>query len=289
MNKIALFFTFIFLLSGCSADRYAETQNVNADVNNSAKLYGVDFSEDTTIENIDDFEMTVAKQDVYADSFYINEGDEVERFMLECCAKGKIPFIELKNGCADEESMKKYADAMAESIGRYKIRVIIGIDEGFGADSGFYEYMSDKCRENNSLSEIAWICPSDCVMAADKYVNNADYVCFKGAFANEGEVKRFTDELKKWYKIDIPVIVLTGAESYCKENCSYTIEEACGIIGSIYGALSTDDKTEMIIYVDGNCPAAYSDNEFECFITFDKRMTERYAESSELSNAGLRY
>ena len=63
MNKIALFFTFIFLLSGCSADRYAETQNVNADVNNSAKLYGVDFSEDTTIENIDDFEMKILVED----------------------------------------------------------------------------------------------------------------------------------------------------------------------------------------------------------------------------------
>lgn len=294
MNLVALFLLCITLCGCTSASQKIMVDSVNKDVaedvmaqtsNENELLIGADISEDSIVKEISDFEELTGKHDIYADEIYITESEKAEKFILECYASGKIPYIILK--CQDnirKDSFKESVDKIAETIGKYQVTVFIEIFENgyfFDTDNEYYKYAAEKLYEFNSFVKRVWSVKADDIMIADKYCpeSNVDYICVNGYFNSENEVERFFTEKTQYYTGERPLIIRFGAASFISEGCKYTSDEACSTINKVYEKSKIYNDIQGVIYMDKSNRISNKIAYSNYYITIDKKVTEAYKNS----------
>ena len=295
MNIIALFLAFI-LFSGCSAENAVEygekTREVSVSRLNGNKIeqntdffIGADITEDINISNIRDFEEKTGKHEVYAEEVFIDEAEKAEKFILECCADGKKPYIIIKNRDGiSSESFKKYADAISEAIGVYQIEVMVEVLENsyYYDESGEkYIYLAEKICDANNYAKTVWSVKSDDIIVVGKYMPKeyVDYICVNGYFESEKAADRLFSELRNHLNTDKGVIIRFGASSYSSDDCAYTVPEAKKTIADVYDNICTDEGIAGVIYMDKNIRLSEQINYKDYSITSDKSLTDSYSET----------
>lgn len=294
MNLVALFLL-CFTLCGCTSASQKimvdstepnAAEEVMAQTNDEKEfLIGADISEDSIVEDISEFEELTGKHDLYADEIYITESDKAEKFILECYASGKTPYIVLK--CQDnirKESFRESVDQMAETIGKYQVPVFVEIFEnGYFNDAGneYYEYAAQKLYEANPSIKRIWSVKAEDIMIADKYCpeKEVDYICVNGYFDSVNKAERFFAEKEQYYTGDKPLMMRFGAVSFTSEDCKYTSDEACGVINKIYEQAKADEDIQGIVYMDKSNRISNKAPYSNYYITIDKKVTEAYKNS----------
>lgn len=247
---------------------------------------GIDITEDIKIDGIEQFEEKVCSHNLYADEVYIDEDKKAENFILECYAKGKIPYLIIKNREAiNQVEFKKYADKMAEAIGRYDVALIVEVLENsyYYDDSGeCYNYLSDKIKEENQKAKTVWSVKfDDLIFAKDYMPQNADYICINGYFKDIDEAERTFRDFFNFMNTDKRVIIRFGAAVYSSKNCTYTLDEAVKTIDYVYDKVEDNSIFGGIIYMDKNIKPSKKMLYTDYSITLDDTIISKYKEILE--------
>ena len=294
MNMIVLFLIFT-LLSGCSSNiAHMISENKLSkpkfNVENSQALLisecekevlikiGADISQDKKMESIGGFEELAGEHDIYADEIYIDESLAAEKFILKCFAKGKTPYIILKDRQElSEDEFIRCLEEFETVLDKYPINVMIEVFENSyytDPDGEKYKLFFD-IVSNDSVS-VGWSLDYDDIMFFDNYVpdENVDFVCINGYLNSDNDAKRFIQAIEDISDYDI--VARFGYIYYSAETCKYTIDEMIRGIENIYGSIKDIENISAIIYMDKNYMGNDQSNYNDYTITSENRILEKY-------------